>query len=116
MSTSTGSLNGTTNSPVKLVHRKSISLDHTNADRFEQKKYKLVDAVDRNGRLIPYVTIYVPIESKDRQGHTNNNYMPLDRTKYDTDPRRTVLTKAKIRKSFIYHLSILLSNFAIYMQ
>lgn len=62
---SKGSLNNTAHNPIKLIHRKSISSDHINEERFEHKNYKLIDAVDRNGRLIPFVTIYVPIESKD---------------------------------------------------
>lgn len=103
MSASTGTLNETENSPIKSVHRKSISLDHTNGERFERKNYKLIDAVDRNGRLIPYVTIYVPIEGKEMHEHINDNnyYKHLGRMKYSTDPKRTVLKFKTIYKLLI---------------
>lgn len=99
MCASSESLNETTNSPTKLVHSKSISLGHTNGERFEQKNYKHIDAVDRNGRLIPFVTIYVPIESKDTQRYAQN-YKPLVRTKYGIDPKRTVIKKLNYSLKF----------------
>lgn len=73
------------------MHRKSISSDHINEERFEHKNYKLIDAVDRNGQLIPFVTIYVPIESKDaHEQNSNRNYKSGELTKYSTDPKQTV--------------------------
>lgn len=73
-------------------------MDHDNGERFEQKNYKLIDAVDRTGRLIPFVTIYVPIENKDRQENNNNNYHKLlSRSRFglqkDSDTKRTVRNK-----------------------
>lgn len=111
---STGSLNETTKSPTKLVHRKSISFGHTNGERLEHKSYKLIDAVDRNGRLIPFVTIYVPIESKDTHEHNSKNYKLLGRSKH-IDPKRTVIKKLNYLTLFIfrYLIQLHLINFSI---
>lgn len=76
MTAATESLNGTTNSPIKSVRIKLTTLDQENGERFEQKNYKLIDAVDRNGRLIPFVTIYVPTEKQD-WNENNDNYLKL---------------------------------------
>lgn len=87
-------------------------MEHTNGERFEQKNYKPINAVDRNGRLIPFVTIYVPVENKGAHGHSNDNqyYKLMGPTKYRTDPKRTVL-RLKFDTFLFLRSGILLRSF-----